>query len=71
MSRILVRDPQLASDKANDIQDFILAELGLDAGEALPALMVTAVRLSLMTSDPEQALNECADLLSVDVEEGV
>lgn len=63
-NRILPRDPGEGADIANDLTE-LLQELEADPGQALTALMITTVRFAMSTHDPEQALNECVDILDV------
>lgn len=63
-ARILSRDAGDAADIANDLID-VLQEMEVEPGRALTALMIATVKYSLVTPDPEQALNECADMLDI------
>ena len=44
--------------------DLIQHDLGYEPEDAIPGLMAAAVVFALMTSDPQQALDEAVDMLS-------
>lgn len=47
------------------IIDFVQNDLGEEAEDAIPGLITAVVVMALMTSDPQQALDEAASLLDM------
>jgi hypothetical protein len=62
MIRVL-NDTNAASD-GESIIDFIEQDLGLPAEEAIPALVKAIARFATQLDEPDEAMDEAAELLS-------
>lgn len=63
ISSILNSDLEQANSVAQQIVEFVTYDLGLDAEDVIPGLMVSTVTLALLTPDPRQALDEAVKML--------
>ena len=67
---ILSRDPDRAAEISESVVDFVQNDLGYPPEEAIPGLMAAVLVFALMTTDPQQALDEAVDMFDTSDPEG-
>ena len=67
-TKILSQNVDRATEFSELVVDFIQNDLGLEADEAIPSLVTATAVFALMTTDPQQALDEAVSLLDTGAE---